>query len=95
MLQCAAKCVNAFENVLTSQFSFCSVLQCVAVCYSVLQCVAVCCSVLQSVAVCCSVLQCVAARHIVFALCFICYHSSFIILDASRIHNDAVCCIVL
>ena len=40
--------------------SFCSVLQCVAVCCSVLQCVAVCCSVLQCVANCCSVLQSVA-----------------------------------
>jgi len=40
--------------------SYCSVLQCVAVCCSVLLCVAVCCSVLQCVAVCCSVLQCVA-----------------------------------
>jgi len=32
--------------------SYCSVLQCVAVCCSVLQCVAMCCSVLQCVAVC-------------------------------------------
>ena len=40
---------------------FCSVVQCVAVCYSVLQCVAVCRSVVQCAAVCCSVLQCVAS----------------------------------
>ena len=53
---------------------YCSVFECVGVCYSVLQCVAaacccsvllqcvvvVCCSVLQSVAVCCRVLQSVA-----------------------------------
>ena len=37
--------------------SFCSVLQCVAVCCSVLQCIAVCCSVLQCVALYCSMLQ--------------------------------------
>ena len=40
--------------------TYCSVLQCLAVCCSVLQCVAVCCSMLQCVAVCCSVLRCVA-----------------------------------
>ena len=36
------------------QRSWCSLLQCVAVCH----CGAVCCSVLHCVAVCCSVLQC-------------------------------------
>jgi len=39
----------ALETSLSS--SFCSVLQCVAVCCSVLQCAAVCCSVLQCAAV--------------------------------------------
>ena len=42
---------------------FCSVLQCVAVCYNVLQCAAVCCSVCWCVAVCCSALQCVAVTQ--------------------------------
>ena len=42
--------------------TWCSVLQCVAVCCGVLQCVAVCCSVLQCVAVCYSVLQCGVVR---------------------------------
>jgi len=49
--------------------TWCSVLQCVAMCCSVLQCVAGCCRVLQCVAVCCSMLQCVAVCCSVLIVC--------------------------
>ena len=55
MCVCVCVCVRRRDNHWIPR-SFCSVLQCVAVCCSVLHCVAVCCSVLQCVAVCCSVL---------------------------------------
>jgi len=46
VLECVAVCCSVLLCVVKFD-SFCSVLQCVAVCCSVLQCVAVCCSVLQ------------------------------------------------
>ena len=67
--------------------TWCSVLQCVAVCCSVLQCVAVCCSVLQCVAVCCSrVLQCVA-------VC--CSELQSVAVCVSVLQCVAVCCSML
>ena len=62
---------------------YCSVLQCVAVCYSVLQCVAVCCSALHCVAVCCSHHMCENKRvlrddvkSIEYICMFMCLHVS-------------------
>jgi len=51
------RAIRPFVAILIcSNASYCSVLQCSAVCCSVLQCAAVCCSVLLCVAVCCSVI---------------------------------------
>jgi len=90
-----------------SSLTFCSELQCVAVCCSVLQCVAVCCSVLQCVAVCCSVLYWVdhlagsGVLQVVwrFAVCgsvlqcVAVYYS--VLLCCSMLQYVSVCCSVL
>ena len=66
--------------------TWCSVLQCGALCCSVLQCVPMCCSVLQCAIMCCSVLQCAA-------LCCTVLHC--VAIWYSVLHCVAVWCSVL
>jgi len=64
---------------------------------SVLQCVAVCCSVLQCGAVCCSVLPCVALahrRHTLQCIAVYCSVLQCVALCCSVLHCVAVCCSV-
>jgi len=73
---------------------FCSVLQCVAVCWWCRMCSiqvsSVCCSVLQCVAVCCSVLQCVDGVE-----CVRYQYRQCVAVCCSVLQCVAVCCSVL